>query len=291
MVAAPSARRRTVAEWGEQMAASRLDVSESRLAFLRLALRAHINPAFGERAPETLAPAEIQAWVTTLAGELAPRTVQAYWQVLAQVLDFAETTPNPARHKTVRLPYADVEETTPPSTEHLLRIIERLSPRLRLPAVFLEQTGCRVAELRAWEWQDVDVAGSRIRSRGVKGRRGHRRVLWRQVPGWLLEHLLALVPPDDRTPERRLFPGLKEGTMRDAIGRASRAAGLPLYSPHDLRHRRGSLWHASGMPARELAERMGHSWPSMSLDVYTHVMPPDEADVDDLLPLLTSVRR
>ena len=79
--------------------------------------------------------------------------------------------------------------------------------------------------------------------------------------------------------------------MRDAIGRASRAAGLPLYSPHDLRHRRGSLWHASGMPARELAERMGHSKPSMSLDVYTHVMPPDEADVADLLPLLASGRR
>jgi hypothetical protein len=55
-------------------------------------------------------------------------------------------------------------------------------------------------------------------------------VLWRQVPPWLLEHLLALVPPDDRTPERRIFPGLNEGTMRDAIGRASRAAKLPLYS-------------------------------------------------------------
>jgi integrase len=32
------------------------------------------------------------------------------------------------------------------------------------------------------------------------------------------------------------------------------------------------------MPARELAERMGHSKASMSLDVYTHVMAPDEAD-------------
>jgi integrase len=99
-----------------------------------------------------------------------------------------------------------------------------------------------------------------------------------RVPPWLLEQVLRLVPPDDSAPERRLFPGLNEGTMRDAIGRASRAAGLPLYSPHDLRHRRGSLWHASGMPARELADRMGHSKPSMSLDIYTHTMPPDKAD-------------
>jgi integrase len=125
----------------------------------------------------------------------------------------------------------------------------------------------------------------------VKGRRGTRRVLWRGVPVWLMETLLAAVPPDDRTAERRLFPGLNEGTMRDAIGRASRAAGLPLYSPHDLRHRRGSLWHSAGMPARELAERMGHSKPSMSLDVYTHVMAPDEVPAERFLSLLTDERR
>ncbi len=279
-------RRRTVAEWGTAMIESRLDISEGRVRFLQLTLRTRIVPTFGANTPDEITAPQVQEWIADHDRDLSPRTVQAYWQVLAQTLDYAEQTPNPARHKTVRLPYADVEEVTPPSTEHFLAILDRLAPRFRLPAVLLEQTGCRVAELRVWEWQDVDVAGSRIRSRGVKGRRGHRRVLWRQVPAWLLDHLLDQVPPDDRTPERRLFPGLNEGMMRDAIGRASRAAGLPLYSPHDLRHRRGSLWHASGMPARELAERMGHSKPSMSLDVYTHVMPPDEADVADLLPLL-----
>lgn len=67
--------------------------------------------------------------------------------------------------------------------------------------------------------------------------------------------------------------------------------GIPLYSPHDLRHRRGSLWHASGMPARELAARMGHSKASMSLDVYTHVMPPDEVPAERVLSLLTDEGR
>jgi integrase len=36
------------------------------------------------------------------------------------------------------------------------------------------------------------------------------------------------------------------------------------------------------MPARELAQRMGHTNASMSLDVYTHVMPPDEAPAERL---------
>ena len=110
----------------------------------------------------------------------------------------------------------------------------------------------------------MDIQGSRIRSRGVKGRRGTRRVLWRQTPEWLLEDAARHGAARRPRPGRKLFPGLNEGTMRDAIGRASRAAGVPLYSPHDLRHRRGSLWHASGMPARELAERMGHSKASMA---------------------------
>jgi hypothetical protein len=40
------------------------------------------------------------------------------------------------------------------------------------------------------------------------------------------------------------------------------------------------------MPAWELAERMGHTNASMSLDVYMHVMPPDEAEQDILVGLL-----
>ena len=99
---------------------------------------------------------------------------------------------------------------------------------------------------------------------------------------------LATVPPDDRTPGRRLFPDLKEGSMRDAMSRACQNVGVPSDSPHDFRHRRGTLWHASGMPARELAERMAHTKASMSLDVYTHVMPPDEAEKDRVLALIAA---
>ena len=40
------------------------------------------------------------------------------------------------------------------------------------------------------------------------------------------------------------------------------------------------------MPARERAARMGHTKASMSLDVYAHVMPPDEASPEALSALL-----
>ena len=48
-----------------------------------------------------------------------------------------------------------------------------------------------------------------------------------------------------------------------------------------------TIWHQSGVPARELAERAGHSKPSMSLDTYTHVMPVEEVPTERFLSLLT----
>ncbi|HUF01313.1 MAG TPA: hypothetical protein VMN35_02720 [Gaiellaceae bacterium] len=62
-------------------------------------------------------------------------------------------------------------------------------------------------------------------------------------------------PLEDRVPERLVFQGLQVSAARQAMTRACRLAKIPHYSPHDLRHRRLSLWHASGVLARELAER------------------------------------
>jgi integrase len=49
----------------------------------------------------------------------------------------------------------------------------------------------------------------------------------------------------------------------------------------DLRHRRASIWHQGGLPARVLAERLGHSKPSMSLDEYSHTLDPGEVSAED----------
>ena len=91
---------------------------------------------------------------------------------------------------------------------------------------------------------------------------------------------------EDRVPERRVF-GITEASAYQAMTRACRNAKVPHYHPHDLRHRRITIWHQSGVPARELAERAGHARPSMSLDVYSHVMPPDEIASERLLALLS----
>ena len=109
---------------------------------------------------------------------------------------------------------------------------------------------------------------------------------WVYLPEWLIEAIEATCPIEDRTPERRVFQGITEASAYQAISRACRNAKIPHYHPHDLRHRRITIWHQSGVPARELAERAGHARASMSLDVYSHVMPPDEASPERLLALI-----
>ena len=182
----------------------------------------------------------------------------------------------------MKLPYAEVEETTPPSTEHFLLIVKRLSKRLRLPAVFLEQTAARVAELRVGV-RRTSTCRARGSGRAASKAGAAPRVIWRRVPVWLMEVLLESVPPDDRTPERRLFAGLNEG---DDAGRDRPRLSLSGH-PRSTRH---TIWatparlarHAGGMPARARGADGAHK-ASMSLDVYTHVMPPDEVDVETLV--------
>jgi integrase len=79
-------------------------------------------------------------------------------------------------------------------------------------------------------------------------------------------------PPDDRTPERRVFSGFSRSVAGSTMRRACTAAGLAHYHPHDLRHRYASVKIAEGVPVTDLAAQLGHSRKSMTLDTYSHVL-------------------
>jgi integrase len=74
------------------------------------------------------------------------------------------------------------------------------------------------------------------------------------LPQWLMDAIEATCPLEDRVPERKVFQGITEASAYQAMTRACGNAKVPHYHPHDLRHRRITIWHQSGVPARELAE-------------------------------------
>ncbi|MBI3936437.1 MAG: tyrosine-type recombinase/integrase, partial [Betaproteobacteria bacterium] len=103
---------------------------------------------------------------------------------------------------------------------------------------------------------------------------------------WLMRLLEDTCPPEDRLPNRLVFPGASQSAVGNAMARACRAAGIPVYSPHDLRHRRASLWHGQGLSGRELAERGGWAKVSMPLDVYSHLIPDKEVGASQYAEVL-----
>ncbi len=71
----------------------------------------------------------------------------------------------------------------------------------------------------------------------------------------------TLPPREDRNPEARLFAASGSDAIRTSIAKACRATGVPLWSPHDLRHRRISL--GALVEQRSL---------KVTSDTYTHVL-------------------
>jgi integrase len=231
----------------EQWRASRVDVADGTAATHRVNL-GRIVPRLGSHAIDSLQPADIAGLVTELheAG-LRRESIRKTLATLAMVFDYAKIAPNPARDRTtVKLPREDKAELNPPTAEHVLAVHSALAPRYRLPLLVLDATGMRVGELEALTWGDVDEPRGRGRVSQSVAKTGRAR--WVKVPGVIFDAVTALVAREDRTPERRVFQGVTGDRLRTAIGRACTAAGVPSFSPHDLRHRRISLRHR---PPRE----------------------------------------
>jgi integrase len=76
-----------------------------------------------------------------------------------------------------------------------------------------------------------------------------------------------------------VFDFMTSERLRTAIARACTAAGVPSFSPHDLRHRRISLLHAAGVPWARIGEAVGHDDLMTTARTYTDVVA-DERELD-----------
>jgi integrase len=162
------------------------------------------------------------------------------------VLDHAGINPNPARDRVVvKLPRQEQEEISPPTAEHVAAACRRLPEKHRLVLLFLDWSGARVAAIDKTRVGDYDETRRRVRLR--KATTKTRRALWIELPDVLADAIEAKLPHRRfRDPNARLFADSGADALRTAIAKACTAAGVPDFSPHDLRHRRISL-----LPSRD----------------------------------------
>ena len=257
-----------VARWRD----SRVDVTEGTRVLHRVALN-RVLPVLGTVAVDKVSADDVARLVETLSAAGKKReTIRKSVKYLAAVLDYEGVTPNPCRDKQrIRLPHEELEEINPPSAVHVETVFRTLAPAYRLPLLWLDWSGARVASVDLMRVGDYDDPRRRVRLRASTTKT--RQALWVELPDSLADAIEAtLLPREDRDPDAPLFLGASADRLRTAIGRACRASGIPEFSPHDLRHRRISLLHRQGRSWAEIARFVGQRKLSITADTYTHVL-------------------
>ena len=175
--------------------------------------------------------------------------------------------------------------------------------------IFLALTGARLSEALALRWEDIDGDSLTIR-RSVQRLRGAwvpttpktdagERTL--AIPASLEAALRA---ERARQSARRLRVGaewcdeglvfstirgkpLYKGCVAKALRTSCERLGLPLLTPHGLRHLSASLLLSENVPLPNVSQRLGHADPSITARIYSHVVRPDRR-VADLLDELVA---
>jgi integrase len=173
----------------------------------------------------------------------------------------------------------------------------------RLFVEFLAHTGVRVSEGLAVQWRDLDLGRRRlmVRRRIYHGHVGppKSRHGKREVP-------LTVGMARSLWERRKAAPGAqasdyvfstRAGTPYDranlakiALKPAARAAGVPWAGWHTLRHTCASVLFRNGVNVVQVSRWLGHSSPSITMDVYISMLPGDIPEAP-FLNALTGVTR
>ncbi|GHF32404.1 site-specific integrase [Deinococcus metalli] len=175
--------------------------------------------------------------------------------------------------------------------------------RFALPLAFLALTGLRIGEGLGLTWDDVqqDQTGapfveiSKTRSEfegkyyegGPKTAAGVRRVYLSGEAVEIIEDMRRRVQLEARAqgyrgkgvqPDAPLFPSvdgrpMRQDVLRAVMRRTCAGAGVPLLSPHALRHSTGTYLISRGEDPVSVSKMLGHKQVSTTLNIYAHALP------------------
>jgi integrase len=252
---------RTLADAAETWRRSRVDVAEQtrnmhRSAFERIF---KVRPELSKRRVDELAFDDVSDLVDGLAAAGYKReTIRKTRTALAQTLDYSKVTPNAARDERIKLPKERKPHIPPPLADHVETVAGLVAREYVLPLLVIDYAGPRVSELETAQVGDLDEGRHAIRVRPTFEKNGRYRYL--DLPDDLFSAIVVTLPPrEDRNLETQLFPGLTDANLRMAIKRACKAGGVPHFSPHGLRRRRGSLHYKRTGSLADVAELLGDS--------------------------------
>lgn len=286
----------------------------STVSIYKRVLKRHVFPTLGSVQVKQINPEQIQSlYAKKLADGFSDHAVHQIHQVLHVAFEHALNL-----RLLPRNPVSYTSPPTPKSTEMsfydegevqtLLLTAQGIGDHY-YPIYYLAvHTGMRQGELLGLKWNDLDWKrqtlsitrqlvyrrGGVFEFREPKTKNGKRTILLGKAAIDILrEH------QDNQNLQRRrkatawqehglMFASttgtpINPSNLRRSFRVLLKESGLPKIRFHDLRHTAASLMLNNGIPVLIVSRRLGHSKPSITLDVYGHLIPSKQEEVVQLM--------
>ncbi len=269
--------------------------------------RLHILPALGHHPLQKLTPQHIQAFYTKKLKEgLSPTTVNLLHALLHKALDDAVRLSAVTRNASdaASAPSRAHYEIQPFSIEQAQQfLVAARGHSMEALFVLAITTGMRRGEILAIKWQDVQFERNMLQVRRIFTRQPGNRYIEAKPKteksrrSILLAPIVVALLKQHRT--RQLEARLKAGSQwqeRDLVFCTSlgtplnpnkvvdrfktllKRAGLPEIRFHDLRHSAATILLSMEVHPKVVQELLGHNQISMTMDIYSHVLPTMQKD-------------
>ncbi|MGB8344694.1 MAG: site-specific integrase [Ktedonobacteraceae bacterium] len=282
------------------------ELRRTTYARYRIHIYKHILPRLGQVPVQKLTPQQVQSLYSDLQETQSAGSIRMLHSILHEALDNAVrwnivsrnicdavTPPKPGKH--------EAQTLTPDQARKLLATVK--GHDLEALLIVALTTGMRHGELLALKWQDIDLESSSLQVRRTvsflagqgyketepKTDRGRRRILLPQIA------LEALKQHRIHQREAKLQAGeawqnldlvfsnahgyyMHSNNLRRLFRALLKQAELPEMRFHDLRHSAATLLLSMGVHPKVVQEILGHSNISVTMDVYSHVLPSMQDD-------------
>ena len=287
-------------QWLEQV--HKPAIREGSYVTYHSVLNKHVYPAIGHIPLQKLTPQQLQALYASVTEKgLSAKTVHVIHAILHKALDHAIKWGLIARNvcDSVSLPRKTRHQIQPLTGEQCQKLLQvaqghKFEGLLTLAIA----TGMRRGELLALRWQDVDLERKTLQVRRTVDQLPHRGYVendpktvrgTRQIvlPEFVIT---ALQKQQEYQKELQRKAGNKwqdhDLVFSNDYGEyvspkylwskfkaLLKEAKLPNIRFHDLRHSAATLLLTMGVHLKVVQELLGHSQISMTLDIYSHVLP------------------
>lgn len=280
----------------------------------RQLVRDYVIPTLGNVRLFDISPGSIQSLYDQMVRDgKGLRTIQLLHAVMHSSLKQAvklgilgrnpDDATNPPRPKKKEMSFLDETQV-----QRLLIVAKETQVRNLALYQLAVSTGMRQGELLGLKWGDVAwgerqihvkrqlkrVPGKGFEFAQPKTKSGIRRIaIGEQIATSLRNHqqILSMEMQSSRnkwTDHELIFPNslgrpMSARYLLTQFKRILEDANLPIMRFHDLRHTAASLMLNEGVPVLIVAKRLGHSKPSITLDIYGHIVPSMQTKAAELM--------